>query len=52
MVGVKLEMVVGTQGAALWVELEVGRVEGVREGKEEEVVTLEEVGVVQVVGAR
>ena len=43
MVGV--EMVVGTQGLGL----EVGRVEGVRE---EEVVTLEGVGVVQVVGAR
>ena len=41
---VGMEMVVGTQG----VGLEVGRVEGVRE---EEVVTLEGVGVVQVVEA-
>ena len=45
MVGVVgMEMVVGTQG----VGLEVERVEGVRE---EEVVTLEGVGVVQVVEA-
>ena len=46
-VGMNLEMVVGTQGAALWVDWEVGRMEGVKE----EEVALEEAGVMQVVGA-